>query len=108
MRSCLVLTKGSYFGFICPVISRESQNCRIKNTTTAQIIENRLNENPLGSMKFETVGICVLKMKYYLMSSILRYQQPDWVEGHFSVSSQNVVTKFPADKINYFQDGDND
>ena len=29
----------------------------------AQIIENRLNENPLGSMKFETVGICVLKIK---------------------------------------------
>ena len=39
---------------------------------------------------------------------ILHYQQPDGVEGHFLVSSQNVVTKFPADKINYFQDGDND
>ena len=108
MRSCLVLTNGSYFGFICPVISKESQNCRIKNTTTAQIIENRLNENPIGSMKFETVGICVLKMKCYSMSFILRYQQPDGVEGHFLVGSQNVVTKFPADKINYFQDGDND
>ena len=42
------------------------------------------------------------------MFFILRYQQPDGVEGHFLVSSQNVVTKFPADKINYFQDGDND
>ena len=74
----------------------------------AQIIVNRLKANPLGSMKFETVGICVLKMKCYLMSFIIRYQQPDGVEGHFLVSSQNVVTKFPADKINYFQDGDND
>ena len=63
MRSCLVLTNGSYFGFICPVISRESQNCRIKNTTIAQIIENRLKENPLGSMKFDLLGICVLKNK---------------------------------------------
>ena len=108
MRSCLVLINGSYFGFICPVISKESQNCRIKNTTTAQIIENRLNENPLGSMKFDLLGICVLKMKCYSMTFIIRYQQPDGVEGHFLVSSQNVVTKFPADKINYFQDGDND
>ena len=74
----------------------------------AQIIVNRLKANPLGNMKFETVGICVLKMKYYRMSFILRYQQPDGIEGHFLVSSQNVVTKFPADKINYFQDGDND
>ena len=108
MRSCLVLTNGSYFGFICPVISRESQNCRIKNTTTAQIIENRLKANPLGSMKFETVGICVLEMKCYSMTFIIRYQQPDGVEGHFLVGSQNVVTKFPADNINYFQDEDND
>jgi len=42
------------------------------------------------------------------MSIILRYQQPDGVKGHFLVSSQYVVTKFTADKINYFQDGDND
>ena len=42
------------------------------------------------------------------MSFILRYQKPDGVKGHFWVCSQNVVTKFPADKINYFQDGDND
>ena len=42
------------------------------------------------------------------MSFIIHYYQPDGVEGHFLVGSQNVETKFPADEINYFQDGDND
>ena len=74
----------------------------------AQIIVNRLKENPLGIMKLDLLGICVLKNKMFFNFFIIRYHQPDGVEGHFLVSSQNVVTKFPANKINYFQDGDND
>ena len=53
-----------------------------------QIIVNRLKANPLGSIKFDLLGICVLKKKMcYTMSFIIRYHQPNGVEGHFLAGS---------------------
>ena len=59
-------------------------------------------------MKLDSVAILVLDKKTRSWMSFWYWNQPERVEGHFLVSSQNVVTIISTHNIDYFQDGDND
>ena len=59
-------------------------------------------------MKLDGVAILVLDKKIMSWMSFWNWNQPDRVEGHFLISSQNVVTIISTHNIDYFQDEDND
>ena len=68
IRSILVFTKSSYFGFICPDSNKLSKNSRRNPEQIHQMMNPVWKENPLGTMKFDIVEILVLENK--MMSSI--------------------------------------
>ena len=108
IRSCLVLINPSYVSPICPESNTLSQTSSRKNEAMNQMRITKLKENPLGSMKFDGVAILVLDNEIMYWRSYRYWIQPERVEGHFLVSSQNVVTIISTHNIDYFQDGDND
>ena len=68
IKSILVFTKSSYFGFICPDSNKLSKNSRRNPEQIHQMMNPVWKENPLGIMKFDIVEILVLENK--MMSSI--------------------------------------
>ena len=69
IRSILVFTKASYFGFICPDSNKLSKNSRRNPEQIHQMMNPVWKENPLGIMKFDIVEILVLENK--IISSIV-------------------------------------
>ena len=78
IRSILVFTKSSYFGFICPDSNKLSKNSRRNPEQIHQMMNPVWKENPLGIMKFDIVEILVLENKIILSIKALFLSSTLW------------------------------